>query len=108
MLQIEKTDKFLTMIGFAKRAGKIIYGYDTLRKSKSVRLLAVSDTASQNLLSDMMCLAVNQGLPIVTAPKLEEAIGNNVKALGITDENMARAVVDYVTRGATKYKIKLG
>ena len=96
------------MIGFAKRAGKIIYGYDTLCKAKGVKLLAVSDTASLNLLSDMERLANKQSLPMVIAPQLEAAVGNNVKALGISDENMARAAIDYVASGATQYKIKLG
>ena len=99
-------DTFITMVGFAKRAGEIVYGYDGLRKARGVKLLAVSDGASDNLKSDMARLAEKNGLPLVTAPSLESKIGNNVKALGLTDENMSKAVVDFISKGAANYSIK--
>lgn len=102
------SDKFTAMIGFSKRAGKIVYGYDSLRKAKGVKLLAVSDTSSDNLMSDMARLAEKLNVPIVTAPKLEDIVGNNVKALGITEINMAHAIIDYISGGAEKYKIQFG
>ena len=46
-------DRFATMIGFAKRAGKIVYGFDCLKTAKRVAVLAVSDTASDNLKNGM-------------------------------------------------------
>ena len=94
------------MIGFAKRAGKIVYGYDTQRTARGIKLLAVSDTASDNLKSDMARLAEKLDIALLCAPSLEAIVGNNVKALGISDINMARAVIDYVSSNATKYKIQ--
>lgn len=100
-------DTFVTMIGFAKRAGKIVYGYDSLVKARGVKLLAVSDTASDNLRSGMDALADKTGLPIVYAAGLEEMVGNNVKALGLTDASMVKAIVGYATESA-KYKLRYG
>ena len=100
-------DTFVTMIGFAKRAGKIVYGYDSLVKARGVKLLAVSDTASDNLRSDMDALADKKGLPVVYADGLEETVGKNVKALGLTDAGMVKAVIGFVTDSA-KYKIRYG
>ena len=91
----------MTMVGFAKRAGAIVLGYDSLRTAKGVRLIAVSDTASDNLKDE-------RNIPIVYAPTLEDKVGGNVKALGITNSDMSRAITNYVSDGATQYGIRLG
>lgn len=98
-------DKFMSMIGFAKRARKIVYGIDTLENTKQLKLLAVSDSASDNLVNSMKNLAEKRHLPLVTAEGLETKVGGNCKALGITDENMALAMIEYVKGGAQGYKI---
>lgn len=98
------TDKFAAMIGFAKRAGKIVYGFDSLKTARRVALLAVSETASDNLKNGMVRLAEKHGLPLIYADALETIVGNNVKALGITDKNMARAMLEYAQSGAPQYR----
>ncbi|MBD5132279.1 MAG: hypothetical protein HDT28_06830 [Clostridiales bacterium] len=104
-----KTDKFVSMIGFAKRAGKIVYGYDNLKSSRGVKLLAVSGTASVNLADGMKRLAEQKRIPLVMAAALEEVVGNNVKALGLTDGNMASAVVQFVSNDeSVQYKLENG
>lgn len=105
-MNVNSTDKFKTMIGFAKRAGKIVFGYDALVGAKGVRLVAVSDTASDNLKCGMERLAQSKGYTLVYASSLETIVGNNVKALGMTDENMAKAVIEYVSQGVPQYTIK--
>ena len=100
----DNTDKFMAMIGFAKRAGKIVYGYDNLVSARGIRLLAVSDTASDNLTRDMRSLADKKSVPLVTAPALETTVGNNVKALGMTDANMAKAALAYAREDGNDYK----
>ena len=105
----DKTDKFITMIGFARRAGKIVYGYDNLRSARAVKLLSVSDTASDNLKDGMKKLAEQKRVPLVIAASLENKAGNNVKALGLTDANMAKAVVDFVSNDESEqYKLENG
>lgn len=105
MEKIER-DTFITMVGFARRSGKIVFGYDNLKNARGVKLLAVSDTASDNLFGDMNRFAQKKGLRLVTVVSLENKIGNNVKALGFTDKNMSDAIVDFVGKGATGYSIK--
>ena len=102
------SDKFVTMIGFARRAGKIVYGLDSLKHAKNIKLLAVSNTASDNLMRNMERLADTNEIPIVFAAELERAVGYNVKALGLTDGNMAKAVAEYIGSGTTQYTIKNG
>ncbi len=98
-------DKFSTMIGFAKRAGKIVYGLDNLKGVKRLYLLAVGDTASENLAASMKTLAVKHRLQLVQVTALEEIAGGNCKALGITDENMAREMTAYAASGDGRYKL---
>ncbi|MCH5350349.1 MAG: hypothetical protein J1F39_00075 [Clostridiales bacterium] len=99
------TDKFMAMIGFAKRARRIVYGLDSLQTTKRLKLLAVSDTASDNLLSSMVRLSQKLNLPLITVDGLEAKMGGNCKALGITDEFMALEMIEYVKGGAQGYKI---
>ncbi len=99
-------DKFMTMVGFAKRSGKIVYGYDNLGGAKGVKLLAVGDSASDNLKRAMTMLSEKKGIPLVSVVSLERKLGNNIKALGLTDANMVKAVLDYVNQGAPDYSIK--
>lgn len=105
---VNNNDKFVSMIGFARRSGKIVYGLDSLKHAKNIKLLAVSDSASDNLVRNMERLADESEIPIVYAVGLERTVGNNVKALGLTDSNMAKAVAEYVEIGAAQYTIKYG
>ncbi len=100
-----ETDKFTTMIGFAKRAGKIVYGYDNLKTKAGsrVKLLAVGGNASDNLVDGMKKLAVKLDKPLIRANNLEDVVGNNVKALGITDVNMADAICKFVSETQSEY-----
>lgn len=98
-MQSVPSDKFVSMIGFAKRARRIVYGFDTLKDAKGLKLLAVSDTASENLKTSMRDLADNKGIALVTAKELENIVGANCKALGITDAGMAQAMLDCAKRG---------
>ena len=101
-------DKFVIMIGFARRSGKIVYGLDNLVRAKNVKLLAVSSTASDNLVRNMERLADTNKIPIVFVSEMERTVGYNVKALGLTDGNMAKAAIDYIGSGTAQYTIKYG
>ncbi len=99
-----QSDKFTAILGFAKRAGKVIYGYDTLKKARGAKIYAVSSTASENLTDSMKKLALSNGLPLIVCEDLEQTAGANCKALGITDPGMAKGILDYVN-GAQKSTI---
>ena len=100
-------DKFLSMIGFAKRAGKIVYGYDNLAcaKGNKVKLFAVSDSASDKTKRNVKWLADKIGAPAIMVDGMETKVGGNCKALGITEENMASEIIGYVESGATGYTL---
>ena len=88
-------DKFMALLGFARRAGKVKYGLDDLKKCKSVKLYAVCESASDNLLSEMTALAKKAKKPLVVA-KRESFTEGNCKALGITDMHMVDGIVEFM------------
>lgn len=98
-------DKFASMIGFAKRAGKIVIGYDALRTAKRIKLLAVDDSASASLTDNMKILSRKLDVPLVYAAGLETLVGAGIKAIGVTDANMAREMETYARSGAPQYHI---
>lgn len=91
----KKMDKFVAMIGFAARSGQIVYGLDRLSAAKNIRVLAVSDTASDNLKDGISRLGRRLGVTVIYARSLETTVGKNVKALGVTNENMAQEMIRY-------------
>lgn len=101
---MSESDKFAAMIGFARRAGKIVYGYDGLKKARRLCVLAVSGTASDNLREGMERLAERLHLTLIYVDELERVVGNNVKALGVTDKSMADAMIEYARSGAPHYR----
>lgn len=102
---MSETDKFIGLLGFAKRAGKIVYGYDELRSAKRIKLLVVGDSASNNVLDGLKKIAAKNGVTLVKAERLEELVGGNCKALGITDKNMASGMLDYIRGEQSWYSI---
>ena len=106
--KMESNDKLITMLGFARRAGKLVYGLDCLKSARGVKLLVLSDSAADNLKRNIERLADERELALVYVAALEDKVGYNVKALGLTDPNMAKAVTEYVQAGGTQYTIKYG
>ncbi len=104
-MQTQKSDKFTAMLGFAKRARKIVYGIDNIKGAKKLYLLAVSDTAADNLKDGMKKIAAKRGIALVTAVSLETLVGNNCKALGISNADMARAMLAYAESGDPRYSL---
>ncbi|MCH5162973.1 MAG: hypothetical protein J1G38_05745 [Clostridiales bacterium] len=84
----------MAILGFARRAGKVRYGLDELKKAKSVKLYAVCVSASDNLVSDMKALSSKTHKPLVIA-KRDSFTEGNCKAIGITDSNMASGMTEY-------------
>ncbi len=102
---MSENDKFAALIGFAKRAGKIVYGYDDLKSAKRIKLFVISDSVSSNVVDGLKRASLKTGAPLVAADMLEELIGGNCKALGITDKNMASGMLDYVRGEQSRYRI---
>ncbi len=99
-------DKFAAMVGFARRAGKIVYGYDELKRDRKCKVLAVAASEQGNILSNMKSLSMRRGVPLVAVDNMSELVGNGCKAFGITDANMARAMLEYCGGGSSpRYKV---
>lgn len=98
-------DKFVAILGFAKRAGKVVYGYDDLKNKVGIRLYAVSTSASQNLSEGMTRLAEKNKITLITVTDLELVVGGNCKALGITDASMSKGMLDYAAEHAPQYRV---
>ncbi len=91
----QSNDKFTALLGFARRAGKVRYGLCELKKCKGVKLYAVTESASDNLLSEMKELARRTDKPLVLAG-CQSFTDGNCKALGVTDAHMADGMIEYV------------
>lgn len=99
-------DKFVAMLGFARRSGKIVCGIDTVKcVRKKLYVLAVGYSASENLYAAMKTEAEKRNTPLVLASTLESAAGGNIKAIGIVDAEMARAMLEYAETDPENYKI---
>lgn len=95
--------KFLTMLGFAMKSGKIITGDDTCEmfmKKRKIKLLIVAADASENTKDKFRFLtkqAEVQIIEISTKEELSQAIGKNNRAvIGITDRKFANAILKLV------------
>lgn len=95
--------KFLTMLGFAMKSGKIITGDDTCEmfmKKRKIKLLIVAADASENTKDKFRFLtrqAEVQIIEISTKEELSQAIGKyNRAVIGITDRKFANALLKLV------------
>lgn len=87
-------DKIATLVGFAVKAGKVIYGIDNLellRKKRYLYLRDVSlgDTAAKRLER----LSAQTGTPVLIVKNSLEDITfkPNCKVIGLTDKQMSEA-----------------
>lgn len=95
--------KFLTMLGFAMKSGKIITGDDTCEmfmKKRKIKLLIVAADASENTKDKFRFLtkqAEVQIIEISTKEELSQAIGKyNRAVIGITDRKFSNALLKLV------------
>ena len=99
------TDKFAAMVGFARRAGKIVYGYDELKRERKCKLLCVSSGEDGRILSSMKSLSLRRKIALVAVGEMAEFVGSGCKAFGVTDANMAKAMLEYCRGGSPRYKV---
>lgn len=92
-----KKDKVESLLGFAVKAGKIIYGSDKILAAKTkYYLIFLCDTAAENTRKRVLSVAEDKSVPVIS-PKTELqylVARTNCKALAITDMQMAEAMVN--------------
>lgn len=99
-------DKFLSLLGMARRSGRLSPGHDavisSITKNKS-RLCILSCDASQRLVNEIThaCNYENKNIPVIitkyTITELSAAIGSKAAVLSIDDEGFAKALKEKYT-----------
>ncbi len=100
-------DKFLSLLGMARRSGRIALGHDavigSIVKSKS-KLCIVACDASERLKKEInhACNYENKNIPVIftkyTIKELSLAVGSKVAVLSTEDEGFAKALKEKYTQ----------
>lgn len=106
-----KADRMISMIGLAKRAGKLVSGeFSTEQtvKNGSARLVIVAGDASDNTKKLFSDKCTYYKVPIIITKdkeKLGQAIGKEFRAsVGILDESFAKAIIKINEERADAYE----
>ena len=89
----------LGMIGMARRAGRLIYGMDSVENNAArARLIVLSRDAGKAVVRNVAHITEGRNIPVLRLPESSEelghAIGVSVCAVAaITDAGMARAIL---------------
>ncbi|MGG5462306.1 ribosomal L7Ae/L30e/S12e/Gadd45 family protein [Clostridium sp. B9] len=95
-------NKFLNFLGLAKRAGKLLEGYnkceEEIKRSK-IYLFIFSDNISSRSKEKFIKYCEQYNIPYIDSFSKEElgySIGRyEINILGVTDENMAKKLLSY-------------
>lgn len=85
-------DKVETLIGFAIRAGKVIFGYDNIEGNRKCALIIVCKNLSQNSKERVLRKAGKTPVIETQCTLSEITHRNGCKAIALTDKQMAQAV----------------
>ncbi|MCI8413183.1 MAG: hypothetical protein HFE47_03710 [Clostridia bacterium] len=89
-------DKIDSLLGFAVKAGKILYGADSLQSAKkNYYVIFVCGTTAENTRKKVFSLAEERRVPILLSEnELQYAVSRaNCKVLAVTDKQMATAML---------------
>lgn len=94
--------KIDTYIRFAIKSRSIIYGIDNIKaRIRQIKVIIADNTLSENSLDKARLLCSRNNIPLVLSEEeLNKILNtNNCKIIGITNINMAQAIVDNVGEG---------
>ncbi len=98
------TDKALSMLGLARRAGKLIYGSESVAVSArqgKARLVIMAGDASDGTKKLLRNKCKSFSVPLFeysTKAELGKSLGkSDISALGVSDRNFAKAITDILT-----------
>ena len=90
--------KIASIVGFAVRAGKAVYGLDGIERAGArVRVIIRCRSLSEGSAGKLRAFAAGRGIPVIASARaLSEIVHrDNCKAIGITDAQMSAAVLRY-------------
>lgn len=101
-------DKFLSLLGMARRSGNLCLGHDAAVSSvvkNKARLCVISSEGSERLKREMThaCSFEGKSIPVITVgykiTELSKAIGSKAAVLTVTDEGFAAALIKRYEEG---------
>ncbi len=97
-----------SIIGFAVKAGKVIYGLDTLKETKRKRYLIIfSPSVSDGTKKDIFAVAKRDNVPLIRSEALLTALHkDNIKVIGIANKQMADAIMNFTVNSKDYLLIK--
>ena len=99
-------DKFLSLLGMARRSGKLSTGHDAVISSvvkNKAKLVVVSSEGSDRLKKEIThaCSYGGKNIPVIFTPyttvELSKAIGIKAAVISLDDEGFAKAAADKYT-----------
>lgn len=104
-------DKFLSLLGIARRSGSLCLGHDAAVSSvvkNKAQLCIISDEGSERLKKEMKhaCSFEGKNIPVIIVSykitELSKAIGSKAAVITVTDEGFATALVKRYEEGQVK------
>ena len=101
-------DRFLSLLGMARRSGNLCLGHDAAVSSvvkNKARLCVISSEGSERLKREMAhaCSFEGKSIPVITVKytitELSAAIGSKAAVVTVTDENFASALIKRYQEG---------
>lgn len=101
-------DKFLSLLGMARRSGNLCLGHDAAVSSvvkNKAQLCIISEEGSERLKKEMKhaCSFEGKNIPVIIVnyeiTELSKAIGSKAAVITVTDEGFASALVKRYEEG---------
>lgn len=99
----KNSDKLLSAMGLARKAGRLIYGYDTVKNAvrmhKARLVMTASDLSPKTRANvEFMC---GEKIPYIalsrTMEQLSAAVGKPAGIVALTDEGFVKLILGYMT-----------
>ncbi|MBQ8503374.1 MAG: ribosomal L7Ae/L30e/S12e/Gadd45 family protein [Clostridia bacterium] len=96
-------DKFLSLLGLARRSGRVSLGHDAVINSivrSKAKLCVMSKDASERLQKEIKhaCTYENKNIPVIVThydlTELSSAVGSKAAVISVDDEGFAKALTD--------------
>ena len=90
------TNKLETLLGFAVKSGKIVFGFDNLcETTKNVKIVVCSPSVNQKVEQKLIKLCEYKGWKLIKTIDLVEDLihRENCKVVGIVDKNMSAEIL---------------
>lgn len=94
-------DKFLSLLGMARRSGRVSLGHDAVINSivrSRAKLCVMSKEASERLQKEIKhaCTYENKNIPVIVTDyslmELSSAVGSKAAVISVDDEGFAKAL----------------